>query len=91
MEWEEVQYVNFYYNLGDSPRIAVHNQKDSYSGSNQKKPEENKNVPPRVPRPPQNPNSQQQQGNLNYKLPPRPGTRQQSGASYNNQKVNQSY
>lgn len=69
----------------------MHNAKDSYNGSNQKKPEENKNAPPRVPRPPQNPSSQQQQqGNLNYKLPPRPGTRQ-SAAGSNNQKVNQSY
>lgn len=70
--------------------MAIHNPKDSQSGSNQKKTEENKNVPPKIPRPPQNPNSQQQPGNINYKLPPRPGTRQSiSGAS--NQKVNQSY
>lgn len=37
-------------------------------------------MPPRMPKPPQ---QGQNQGGLNYKLPPRPSSRQQSGSTKN--------
>jgi len=77
-------------NVGESPRIAVHSKKDSFviaNNSNQKKTDDK--LPPRIPRAPANNSNQNAQGNVNYKLPPRPGSRQ-VGSTENN-KVNQSY
>ena len=69
----------------ESPRIAVH-KKDSIAdskNSNQQSARkvEEKNVP-KVPRPPQQ-QQQQQQGGLNYKLPPRPMSKQQNSRGNN--------
>lgn len=55
---------------------------------------EQKNLPPKIPRPPQQSNNQGQgqgQGNLNYKLPPRPGTKQSASGAASGLRVNQSY
>jgi len=74
--------------IGDSPRIAVHSKKDSFvlpNNSNQKKVDDK--LPPRIPRAPGYNNNQNAQGNINYKLPPRPGSRQVGST----EKVNQSY
>lgn len=52
-------------------------------------------MPPKVPRPAnqgaQLINNQAQQGNINYKLPPRPGTKQSSATGASENRVNQSY
>ena len=80
-------YVHYSFNSGDSPRVAVHNKKDvSQTPSMNQKKTEDKNMPPKIPKPPN-------QGGINYKLPPRPASRQQPqqpqvNSSRNN---NQSY
>lgn len=69
--------------------MAVHNSKDiPQTPTGQKKVEE-KNLPPKVPRPPVPP-GQNQQG-INYKLPPRPGSRQQPSIPNSSRNNNQSY
>lgn len=75
------------YNSGDSPRIAVHNKKDSSAFDNQKSKDasDSKNLPPKVPRPP--PSNQ-----LNYKLPPKPTKQATKNISYdyNSNRLNSS-
>lgn len=72
-------------NLGDSPRIAVHNKKDSFTTNKET------NNPKNMPKAPKLPGSQNINNiqPINYKLPPRPGSRQSTGTD--NGKVNQSY
>lgn len=75
VESDNPMQVTIQFILVQSPRIAVHNKKDSSFDKNPSKKVEEKSgnpLPPKVPRPP--PSNQ-----MNYKLPPRPASKQQSG------------
>ena len=71
-------------NAVDSPRMAVHNKKDIPQTPTTQRKIEEKNLPPKVPRPPTLSGAQPNRG-LNYHLPPRPSVSSARDSRVNNQ------